>query len=59
MTERIEKEMGGIPSTHPQSYISKSPYCFTDITQTAIKKYEYSNPILYGTRIKLENERVW
>lgn len=52
MTERIEKEMGGTPSTNLQNYINKSPYCFTDTNQTAIKQIA-NIPIRYYTEPEL------
>ncbi|BDS11519.1 alpha/beta hydrolase [Aureispira anguillae] len=52
MTERIEKEMGGTPSTNLQNYIDKSPYCFTDTNQTAIKQIT-NIPIRYYTEPEL------
>lgn len=38
LTEKIEKELNGTPITNNQNYIKISPYCFTDINQTAIKQ---------------------
>lgn len=38
MIDRLEKETGGSPTTHLTEYYNLSPYSFSDITQTAIKK---------------------
>lgn len=48
MMERIEKEFNGTPITNTQNYINKSPYCFTDTNQTAIK-HIINIPIRYYT----------
>jgi hypothetical protein len=52
MTERIEKELNGTPITNTQNYIDRSPYCFTDTNQTAIK-YLIDVPIRYYTEPEL------
>ncbi len=52
MIERIEKEMDGTPTTNLQNYINKSPYCFTDTNQTAIKQIT-NIPIRYYTEPEL------
>ncbi|MGL4582427.1 MAG: alpha/beta hydrolase, partial [Flavobacterium sp.] len=39
MLDRIEKEMGGTPLTALDSYYATSPYSFTDVNQTAVKKF--------------------
>lgn len=38
MIERLEKETGGNPTTNLQEYYNLSPYSFSDISQTAVKK---------------------
>lgn len=38
MIDRLEKETGGSPSTNLIEYYNLSPYSFSDINQTAIKK---------------------
>jgi hypothetical protein len=38
MIDRIQKEMGGTPSVAIDAYYATSPYSFTDINQTAVKK---------------------
>lgn len=38
MIDRLEKETGGSPSTHLSQYYAISPYSFTDIEQTEVKK---------------------
>ena len=38
MIDRLEKETGGSPRTHPIEYQNISPYSFSDTNQTAIKK---------------------
>lgn len=38
MIERLEKEIGGNPSTNLQEYYNLSPYSFSDINQNSIKK---------------------
>ena len=46
MALRIEIEMDGTPNTNLQNYIKKSPYSFTDTSQTAIKQIR-NTPIRY------------
>ncbi len=53
-TERIETEMQGTPTTAYDTYIEKSPYCFSDTNQTAIKHIA-NIPIRYYT----EPELLW
>ena len=48
MIERIEKEVGGNPSTHLAEYHKLSPYSFSDTTQTAIKKLKNSPLRIYS-----------
>jgi hypothetical protein len=38
MIDRLNKEMGGSPKRVLQNYYKTSPYSFTDISQTAVKK---------------------
>ena len=38
MIDRLEKETGGSPTTNLPEYYNLSPYSFSDINQTAIKK---------------------
>jgi len=52
MTDRIEQELQGTPTTNTQNYINKSPYCFTDTNQTAIK-HIVNIPIRYYTEPEL------
>lgn len=52
MIERMEKELNGTPITNTQNYINKSPYCFTDTNQTAIKQI-INIPIRYYTEPEL------
>lgn len=52
MMERIRSELNGTPSTNKQNYIDKSPYCFTDTNQTAIK-HIINIPIRYYTEPEL------
>lgn len=52
MMERMRNEFNGTPVTHKQNYINKSPYCFTDTNQTAIK-HIVNIPIRYYTEPEL------
>ena len=49
---RIEDEMHGSPSASLNIYIEKSPYCFSDTNQTAIK-HIINTPIRYYTEPEL------
>lgn len=51
--DRIEYEMQGSPTTAFETYIEKSPYCFTDTNQTAIK-HLVNIPIRYYTEPELD-----
>lgn len=51
--ERIEYEMQGSPTTAYDTYVEKSPYCFTDTNQTAIK-HLINIPIRYYTEPELD-----
>lgn len=48
MIDRIEKEMGGTPLTVIDRYYATSPYSFTDVNQTAVKKFGHI-PLRYYT----------
>lgn len=39
LADRIELEFGGTPATALKNYYSISPYSYTDINQTAVKKF--------------------
>ncbi len=52
MMERMRNEFDGTPVTNKQNYINKSPYCFTDTNQTAIK-HIVNIPIRYYTEPEL------
>ncbi|MBS9525785.1 hypothetical protein KI659_17325 [Litoribacter alkaliphilus] len=39
MVERIEKEFGGTPKTALSNFYEISPYSFTDLNQTAVKRF--------------------
>lgn len=53
IVERLEKELGGNPSSKKLDYYKFSPYSFSDTTQTAIKKLStipiriYTEPDIY------------
>ena len=51
--QRIEFEMQGSPNTAFDTYIEKSPYCFSDTNQTAIK-HIINIPIRYYTEPELD-----
>jgi hypothetical protein len=46
MKTRIEEEMKGTPMTAIQNYYRKSPYSYSDTSQTAIK-YLINTPVMY------------
>jgi len=56
MIDRIEQEFNGTPISNTQNYIDKSPYCFTDINQTAIKHIIHI-PIRYYTEPEINWKR--